>query len=207
MSKKDRLKAQSEKQRRLKKEIEREERLEHQNVGESKSAAKLRRQARKFDSAVTLIIKILMMLPFGWSAFFYGGIFIIGIATGEMEGVPKRIAVYLGAGSLLCFIGLLLAFFSKYIVQFAFAAAGTLSFMYGAQYIINSTQQKLADHYVTDAEIQVLDKTYMGYFYPLFSFALLSAVLLTMTIVKSIKKKRREQLEKDNAPVKSIVEE
>lgn len=206
MSKKDRLKAQSEKQLRQKRELELEEKTEKQNTGESKAAAKMRKKAKKFDTAATLVIKLLMILPFGWSAFYYGGIFIVGISTGIMEGIPKRIAAFLGAGTVLCLAGLLIAFFSKYILQFVLVALGTVSFMYGAQYIIGETQKKLAENYVTDAALKKLDKTYMTYFYPLLAMTLLSAVLLIMWTVKKLRKKRREKIERDNAPVKSIVE-
>lgn len=206
MSKKDRLKAQSEKQLRLRRELEQEEKNEKQTAGESRSAARMRKKAKNFDSVVTLVIKILMILPFGWSAFYYGGIFIAGISTGIMEGIPKRIAVFLGVGTALCLAGLLIAFFSKYIVQFVLVALGTVSFMCGAQYIIGETQKKLAENYVTDPALQKLDKTYMTYFYPLYAMTVLSAVLLTIWIVKRLRKKHREKLERDNAPVKSIVE-
>ncbi|WP_124099856.1 hypothetical protein [Ruminococcus sp. Marseille-P6503] len=208
MSKKDRLKAQSEKQLILKKELERQELAEREEAfaGSSKAGEKLRRKARKGDNIITLILKLLMILPFGYSAFYYGGIFIVGIATGEMVGMPKRIAVFLGIGAALCLAGLFLAFFSRYILQFAFVAAGTVSFMYSAEYIISETQKKLELNYVSDAELQKLDKTYMTYFYPLIIMTVISAALLAIYIVKRIRKKRAEQREKDNAPVKSIID-
>jgi glucan phosphoethanolaminetransferase (alkaline phosphatase superfamily) len=208
MSKKDRLKAQSEKQLILKKELEQQELAEKAEASgrSSKAGEKLRKKARKANNILTLILKLLMILPFGYSAFYYGGIFIVGIATGEMVGMPKRIAVFLAIGAVLCLAGLFLAFFSRYILQFAFIAVGTASFMYSAGYIISETQKKLEVNYVSDAELQKLDKTYMTYFYPLLIMTLISAVLLAIYIVKRIKKKRAEKRERDNAPVKSIID-
>lgn len=207
MSKKDRLKAQSLKQLEQKKAALHEEEAERKNHSESKSAAKMRRQAKKFDSVITLILKILMLLPFGYSAFYYGGIFTVGIATGEMEGIPKRIAVFFAIGAALCLAGLFFVFFSKYVVQFVLVAMGTASYMYSARYVISATQKKLSEVYVTDESLKVLDKTYMTYFYPILIMLLLSLVLLIMFIIRKLKKKRSKKRERDNAPVKSIVED
>lgn len=216
MSKKDRLKAQSEKQLMLKKELERQELLEMEEAASKSSRAgrKLRKRAGKVykkgslkvDNPVTLILKLLMILPFGYSGFFFGNVFIIGIVIGEMDGAPNRIALFLGIGEILCLAGLLLAFFKRYILQFAFIAAGTASFMYSAVYIISDTQQRLEVNYVPDAEAQVLDRTWMLYLYPLMIMTLLSLALLVIYIVKFVKKKRAKKREQDNAPVKSIVE-
>ncbi len=208
MSKKDRLKAQSEKQLMLKKELERQELLEMEEAASKSSRAgrKLRKRAKNLDNIITLILKFLMILPFGYSAFFYGGIFIVGIVTEEMIGMPKRIAVFLGVGAVLCLAGLILVFFSRYILQFIFILAGTASYMYSALYIISETQQRLETNYVSDEALQQLDRTYMTYFYPLLVMTLLSLALLVIYIVKFVKKKRAKKREQDNAPVKSIVE-
>ncbi len=206
MSKAERLKAKSQKQLEEKKQLEKQEQEEKAAAQVSRSAKKYRRQAKNSDSAVTLILKILMTLPFAWSGFYYGGIFTIGILTGDMIGMPKRTAVFFAAGSLLCLAGIILAFFSKYIIQFVLIAVGTVCYMHSAVYVITTTQKKLAEKYVTDPQVLVLDKTYMKYFYPMTAVAAISAILLAVYLVKYFKKKKRIRQQKDNAPVKSIVE-
>ncbi len=209
MSKKDRLKAQSEKQIQQKRDLEKVEQLEKSKSENkiSKSAVKLRKQYSHNDNWVMMLLKILMIVPFGYSAFFYGGVTILGITMGEINDIPKRIAVLMGVGIVLCLAGIFFVFFRKYIVQFVLVAAGSLTFLYQGQFIIDNISKKLETNYVEDEAIQVLDKTYMIRYYPILAMLLISAILLGIYIAKVIIKKRKIQKEKDNAPVESIVAE
>ena len=102
MSKKDRLKKQSLKQIEEKKNAAREEEKERLEAGESRSAKKLRRSAKKHSGALTLIMKLLMCPPFIWSGICYNVIFLVGISMDEVSNVPKRMAFYLGGGARVC---------------------------------------------------------------------------------------------------------
>ena len=80
MSKKDRLKAQKEKQDRLRKEEELEEQREREEARErqSRSAKKMMKKAKRTkpngEPVYYLILKLLMIVPFAYSGFFYGGV-------------------------------------------------------------------------------------------------------------------------------------
>lgn len=207
MSKKDRLKKQSQKQLEAKKAAAAEEKKEREKPAESKSAKKLRRRSKKFDNAVMLIIKILMCIPFLWSGLYYGGIFVLGISMGQMDDVPGRIAAFIGIGAALCLVGLVLAFMSKYIVQFIIIAAGTVVYMQGAVYIIDKAKERIGEGYgLSDEQKDLASKWRFG-LYPILVLAGLSALLLLIWALRKLSSKRRRQRELDNAPVKSIVDD
>lgn len=207
MSKKDRLKKQSQQQLNAKKIAERSEQLEHDSPRESKSARKMRRNAKKMDSAVTLLLKLLMCVPFLWSGLYYGGIFVLGISMGQMDDVPGYVAALIGVGAALCLIGLVLAFLSKYIPQFAFILVGTVVYMQGASYIIDKAVTRVGEGIgLTEEQKEFPSKWRFG-LYPIMLMTALSAVLLIIWIVRKLRAKHRRQKDFDNSPVKSIVED
>lgn len=207
MSKKDRLKKQSQQQLNAKKIAERSEQLEHDSPRESKSARKMRRNAKKMDSAVTLLLKLLMCVPFLWSGLYYGGIFVLGISMGQMDDVPGYVAALIGVGAALCLVGLVLAFLSKYIPQFAFILVGTVVYMQGASYIIDKAVTRVGEGIgLTEEQKEFPSKWRFG-LYPIMIMTALSAVLLIIWIVRKLRAKHRRQKDFDNSPVKSIVED
>ena len=207
MSKKDRLKKQSQQQLNAKKIAERSEQLEHDSPRESKSARKMRRNAKKMDSAVTLLLKLLMCVPFLWSGLYYGGIFVLGISMGQMDDVPGYVAALIGVGAALCLVGLVLAFLSKYIPQFAFILVGTVVYMQGASYIIDKASTRVGEGIgLTEEQKEFPSKWRFG-LYPIMLMTALSAVLLIIWIVRKLRAKHRRQKDFDNSPVKSIVED
>ena len=207
MSKKDRLKKQSQQQLNAKKIAERSEQLEHDSPRESKSARKMRRNAKKMDSAVTLLLKLLMCVPFLWSGLYYGGIFVLGISMGQMDDVPGYVAALIGVGAVLCLVGLVLAFLSKYIPQFAFILVGTVVYMQGASYIIDKAVTRVGEGIgLTEEQKEFPSKWRFG-LYPIMLMTALSAVLLIIWIVRKLRAKHRRQKDFDNSPVKSIVED
>ena len=207
MSKKDRLKKQSQQQLNAKKIAERSEQLEHDSPRESKSARKMRRNAKKMDSAVTLLLKLLMCVPFLWSGLYYGGIFVLGISMGQMDDVPGYVAALIGVGAVLCLVGLVLAFLSKYIPQFAFILVGTVVYMQGASYIIDKAVTRVGEGIgLTEEQKEFPSKWRFG-LYPIMLMTAHSAVLLIIWIVRKLRAKHRRQKDFDNSPVKSIVED
>ena len=207
MSKKDRLRKQSQKQLEAKKNAAAEEKRERENVSESKSAKKLRRRARKYDTAAMLIIRVLMCVPFLWSGLYYGGIFVLGISMDQMDDVPGRIAVFIGIGSLMCLAGLVLAFLRKFILQFVLIAAGTIIYMQGAVFIVDKAKERIGEGYGLSEEQKQLASKWRFGLYPIMAMAVLSAALMIIWLLKKFIAKRRRQRELDNAPVKSIVED
>lgn len=212
MSKKEKLKKQKEKQDLLKKEIEEQEKLEREEakLKQSKAARKMMKKSKGLhpfgEPLYYLILKILMLVPFGYSGFFYGGVLGIGILGGYIDNKPPMwVAVCIISGAAVIGIGILFSFFKKYIVSAVLIFGGTISFMKSAMYMINKIQEILNSKSV-DTELQNMDKEYMLYYYPIMIISVFAVVLLVDSIIRKIVSKKKLQLEKDSAPVKSIID-
>lgn len=212
MSKKDRLKAQKEKQDRIKKEAELEEQREREEAREkqSRSAKKMMKKAKRVkpngEPVYYLILKLIMIVPFAYSGFFYGGVTIVGIIGKYIEPVPPKWVLWaMAAGIVAMFAGILFAFFKKYIVSFVLSVGGTVSFLKAGGYLIKRIQDKLSTTAV-DQSLQNMDKEYMWRFYPIIGVAVISTVLLICTVIRKLMERRRLQRERDNAPVESIID-
>lgn len=212
MSKKDRLKAQKEKQDRLKREAELEELREKEEARDkqSKSAKKLLKKAKRIrpsgEPIYYLILKLLMIVPFAYSGFFYGGVTIVGMIGKYIEPMPpKWVLVTLSVGTAVMLAGIIFAFFKKYIVSFVLCTGGAAAFLKGGNYLINRIQEKLETSAV-DSSLQNMDKEYMWRFYPIAALAVISLVLLVCSIIRKFIERRKKQYEKDTAPVESIVD-
>ena len=208
----DRLKAQKEKQDRLKKEAELEEQREREEAREkqSRSAKKMMKKAKRVkpngEPVYYLILKLIMIVPFAYSGFFYGGVTIVGIIGKYIEPVPPKWVLWaMAAGIVAMFAGILFAFFKKYIVSFVLSVGGTVSFLKAGGYLIKRIQDKLSTTAV-DQSLQNMDKEYMWRFYPIVGVAVISTVLLICTVIRNLMERRRLQRERDNAPVESIID-
>ena len=135
MSKKDRLKAQKEKQDRLRKEEE----LAYVAQKNPKEMKKMMKKAKRTkpngEPVYYLILKLLMIVPFAYSGFFYGGVTIVGIMGKYIEPVPPKWVLWaMAAGVVVMFAGILFAFFKKYIVSFILSLGGMISFLKAGGY-------------------------------------------------------------------------
>lgn len=205
MSKKDRLKKQSLQQLEAKKAARQEEENERKTAGESSAAKKLRRNAKKHNGAETLILKILMCVPFIWSGICYNIIFLMGISMDQIQDVPGRMSVYLGVGALICLAGLIFAFLSKYIVQFALIFVGSMMFMHAARFIVGKAQELIsAGHGLTESQMGLASKWRWG-LYPILVMTAFSAALMLIYLLRRRAAKLRLRREYDNSPTKSII--
>lgn len=207
MSKKEKLKAQKEKQTIRQKELEEEERLEKLEAKEkqSKAAAKMLKKSKR-EPVICLVLKILMLIPYGYSVFFYGGVTVTGIFLKYIEPVPpKWVAYVMIAGAVLIGAGIIFSFFKKYIVSFILLCGGTFSFLKGGFYMINKIRSKLENSAV-EPSLEHMDKEYMRYYYPAASIAVIALILLIIALFRKARNQKRIQHEKDTAPVKSIIE-
>lgn len=206
-SKKQRLKEQSLKQIEEKKKIEKEEQelkdKAKANDDLSLSSVKL----LKKEPVYCLVLKILAVGVYIYTCFYYGGVTIIGIFTEQVHEVPKKYAVYMLIGVVVLLAALLMMFFKKYIVSFVLNVIGTILYMKTAVFLVETVRRMLNDNYITDPDIQKLDKTYIYRHYPEFAFLGLGFVLLAISIVRRYLKYRKIKAERDNAPVKSIIED
>lgn len=170
--------------------------------------SKASKKFMKKEPLTLLIIKIIMLASFLYSGFFYGGVTVVGVYTGAMT-VTEKGALTLGSanamliGILLMLAGLILAFFKRYIISFIASISGTLIYLYVAyERVIKFAAQRVS----ASGDLNPQTK-YMLWYYPIAAFAAGSVALLTVSIVIGVNKKRKARKMRDNAPVKSIVED
>ena len=154
------------------------------------------------ESAWVKLIKFIMVLPFLYSGFFYGGITVISIFKKTIN-----INTYVGTIILISLIamlgGLILAFKRFYISSFAVSLVSVLVYFFiTKKYFVDFATGKVT----VSGNINPQYK-YMIWFYPILLFLLCSFILLIIDIFRLIKKKRREKEKRDNAPTKSIVDD
>lgn len=205
MSKKDRLKKEKEKQILAQKKQEMSDIEEKENFKESKALKKYKKTVT--EPKFYLAAKLLMLVPFGWSAFYglvLSGAILMNLANKyDFTEFSTKTAVLILGGILVTALSLVLHFCKKYIGGFAFSLAGTLLYIKGANEFILPI-----DNYLETNIVENMDK-YVRLWkircYPMWAVVGVSAVILTVTLVRKhiAKKKQREKF--DNTPVKSIV--
>lgn len=183
--------------------LDREKAAKKEQEAVSESARKM----LKREPWALLVLKLLALVPFGYSGFFYGGVTVAGVFTGAMavteEGALTTASAYVMlTGILLMILGILLSFFKKYIASFISNAVGVAFFLHVAYYrVINFAANRVS----SEGDID-LDEKYMLWYYPILIFLFLSLVMAVISVILKIKKKRRERHERDYAPVESIVD-
>lgn len=206
-SKKERLKEQSLKQIEMKKQAEREEEELKKSAENDDSLSLSSVKLMKKEPIVCLVLKLLAAAVYLYSCLYYGGITVIGILNGYVNNVENKYAYFMLAGIVILLASLLLMFFKKYIVSAVLNAAGTILYMKTAVFLVEKVRKLLEDNYVTDADVKVLDKTYMLRHYPELAFLALGLILLLINIIRRYLKYRRIKAIRDNAPVKSIIDD
>lgn len=212
MSKKDRLKAQAEKQLRERRELEEQEREEREEARrrQSRSAKKMMKKAKRGrygkEPIGFMLLKLLMLVPFTYSGVYYGLILISGIAMGYIEPTPPAwVLPFLAVGIALTFTGIVLEFFKKHIPSFLLTAGGAWLFIRASKYFVDYIRGRFEVIYVT-ASLEGMDSDYIRHLYPMGAVAGISLIILLWWIVLKILAARRAKRLRDTAPVKSIVE-
>ncbi len=211
MSKKDRLDKKFQKQQELKKR----DLIEEQEISENyssktvekylKKGKKNKARSREKGGIASFVVSVIMSLVFMFSGLYYGGVTIVGILMGYMEGVHTWVAVCFIVGVAAILIGIIFSFLRKHFVSFGFITVGTICYIRGALHILNTISNKLVNYDGAEKSISNLDKTYALHYLPILIIFVLSLVLFIIKLVKFIKKKKEIKEKRDNAPVKSII--
>lgn len=210
MSKKDRLRKEKEKQLAKQRAEEQAEKEFKENFSGSKAVSKYKKQKGKVcEPAYYLVIKLLMLIPYGWSGFFWGGVLSIAILGNminqfEFSTLSEKTAVYIIIGVVVMAGALVLEFFRKYILGFVASAVGVGLYIKGVNEYIKPITEYLKTKAVEESLLG-MDKTWMYRCYPIWAFLVLSGILLGINVVTRIVKAKKEKNIRDNAPVKSIV--
>ncbi len=184
-----------------------EERLENDEAFRKKeekrrnASSKTVKKFLKKESIWLRLIKFIMILPFLYSGFFYGGITVISIFKKTIN-----VETYVGTVILICLIGMLaaiiLAFKRFYISSFGFSIVSVLVYFFiTKKYFVDYATGKITE----DGNINPQYK-YMIWYYPILLLLLCSTVLMIIALVQIIRKKIKEKAKRDNAPTKSIIE-
>lgn len=214
MSKKDKLKKQKEKQIQMKKLADLEE-LEEREAAlhkESKGAKKLRRRAKHgYVNIWQMFLKMLLSAAFLYSGFFHGGVLAVAVLgdniyISDEKLMPHWVGYCVIAGAAAIFLGVVFAFIKKYIVSFALVAAGNGVFMKGVMRVMKTLKSMMSTQYVP-ADQENMYREYMFRYYPILLTLLFSFILLAIYIAGVIRRRRRHRLDRDSAPVESIVGE
>lgn len=210
MSKKDRLRKEKERQLALKNKEEMAEREYKEKFKESKIASKYKKQKGQIsEGPYYLVIKLLMLIPYGWSAVFWGGVLSIAILGNmvymyDFSPLGKKTAVFIIVGALIMALALVFEFIKKYIAGFVASLAGVMCYLNGVNQFIKPITEYLETKAV-DQKLLGMDKTWMTRCYPIWAFLVLSGVLLGISLLEKYLRRRKERILRDNAPVKSIV--
>lgn len=210
MSKKDRLRKEAEKQLAQKKREELEEKKVKESFSESKNVKKYKKQKGKVsEPAYYLPLKLLMLIPFGYSVFFWGGVLVIAILGGmvnefSFSELSEATAVWIIASAAVMVGAMVLEFFRKYAAGFVLALAGTIMYFHGVNQYIKPITKYLSEKAVKE-ELLDMDKKWMYRCYPAAAFALIAFVILLIKLITVYVHYKREKEKRDNAPVKSIV--
>ena len=212
MSKKERLEKKIAKQEKLIKQQQETEQLEIEASKEnlSKSARKMLKKAKKekkhrYEGGLFLFLKILMLAALLYSGVFYGGVTVIGVLSGYMEEMSKWVAAAMGIGTVVILIGIILSFCKKYPASFVVITGGTISYMKAATHIVSKISSKLETYSGSDQDLMDMDRDYMLHYYPILIIMAIALIFAIITVVKFIRKRKKLKEERDNAPVRSII--
>lgn len=150
------------------------------------------------------IIKLVMILPFLYSGFFYGGITVINILRKWIVWIDNTyVGVILLISIIAMFAAIILAFKRYYISSFAVSLVSTLAYFFiTKKYFVDY----LTGRVTSDGNIHP-EYEFMIRHYPILLFLLCSFILFIMTLFKIFKKIRKEKEKRNNAPTKSIIDD
>ena len=214
LTKKERLKKQAEKQREMiKQEEKKEESLKEKNkksrAVEKYSKSKESLKKKSDEPKYYLLLKLLELVPYGYSVIFWGGVLVIAILGDmindyEFSEVSDITAVCIIVSAVILALAFVFQLFKKYLIGFVASLVGAAVYFSAIRDFIRPITNYLQEKAV-DPELIEMDKLWMKRCYPVWVFAALSFVLLCDKTVRYIIRKKKEKEKKDNAPVKSII--
>lgn len=159
------------------------------------------------EPLLTRIIKYLMLLLFGYGVIFWSGVAVLSLLNDTYEEFeqPVWVGAVMVAGIAFVTAAMVLSVKRKYIISFALSACGSAAMLICAGWFVKTARHELETRAVS-ADLLGLDKRYMYRAVPVLAGAVLSLVLAAIGIARMLKKRKEKKLEKQNAPVKSIID-
>lgn len=174
----------------------------------SKTAAKKKVFAAGGKEPLAMrIIKYLMLSLFGYGVVFWGGTGVLAAFGSSFDDFspPAWIGFALIGGAAALIAAGVLSWRRLNIIAFFPAALGTAAVLAAAGWFVKTARYELENRVVSN-DLLDLDKHYMYRALPVLAGGVLALVLAVMQAARRIRKKRKEQNERDNAPVRSIVD-
>lgn len=206
MSKKGRLRKQAAIQAQKKKQEQKLQSKSDEKAKNTRSKSAKKLLSAKREPVVFKILRILMLAPYLYSGFYYGGILIFGIFGHYIEPAPPAwVGRCVLAGVILLTGAVTAEFMKKHYISFVLSVSGTLAYLKGVNYLISYIRKRLDEVYVEEG-LQDMDKVYMTRHYPVIGVAALSLIITVIYAVMQIRRRKKARYLKDTAPVKSIVD-
>ncbi len=184
-----------------------EERMKNDEIFRKKEEARKNapsKAMKKFirkESFWVKLVKFIMVLPFLYSGFFYGGITVISIFKKTID-INTYVGTIILISLIAMLVALILAFKRFYISSFAVSLVSVLVYFFiTKKYFVDYATGKVTESGNINPQYK-----YMIWFYPILLFLLCSFILLIIAVFRLVKKKRKERAKIDNAPTKSIVD-
>lgn len=153
------------------------------------------------------IIKYLMLALFAYGVIFWGSVTVLSVIQGAYADFspPAWVGVTMGAGELLVIGAMLMSVWKKYVLALVPALSGAALCCISYRWFIKTAQRELETRAVTN-DLLDLDKRYIYRALPVLAGAALSLVLAVIAAVRAVRKKKQKKRDKENLPVKSIID-
>ena len=175
-------------------------------MSKSKSDSKKRTSTAK-EPVYVIIVKVLMLAVCTYSVVFWGSVALIGIFRGAYSdfGLPVWAGIALAAGEVALICALVLSFMKKNTAAFILSVVGAAAFLASSGWFVSTLRTELENRAVSN-DLLDMDKRYAFRLYPAAVIPLLAAVPVARSLVLRLRSRRQKRLEKENAPVKSIID-
>lgn len=169
--------------------------LKNERTKEMSKGVTKQKSLREKEPIIMLVAKSAMIILFAWSGFFWSGVTIINFYA--FDPTYSYLATEFLIGSLLFLSALILCCLRKYILQFAFCAAGLIPYLMAVNEMMD----------VAETTGVVFKPSFELRYLPIFVFALISLIFAMMQIWKNTLKRIEIRNEFDNRPTKSILDD
>ncbi len=154
------------------------------------------------------IIKYLMLALYTYGAVFWGSTALLSLLKGAYADFspPVWVGVCMGVGEALLIVAMVLAAFRRYIFCLLSSAVGAACFLSASGWFVKTARHEIENRVVPN-DLLDLDKRYMYRALPVLAGAVLSLVLAVICAAGYVRKKKKERVEKESRPVKSITDD
>lgn len=153
------------------------------------------------------IIKYLMLLLFAYSAVFWGSTGVLAVVKGSFDELTPpvwTICALIGGSAVLIAAGVF-SWRRANIIAFIAAAAAAAALLAAAGWFVETARHELEVRAVSN-DLLDLDEHYMYRALPVLIGCILAMIPAAADIAARIRNKKKQRRERENAPVRSIID-